>query len=119
MGFLARWLNSEKLPELPEEALIADHARAEVRTAAGYVIVVLATDAAPAVARACRQRQPIQLRGGDRHVTITPVPRSRKVALDPEHGWIIPITDPICTALAAMTSTPHTFEFDGLAFVVE
>lgn len=121
MGILDRLLgrSAERLPTLPEEALILDIEKLSVRTAGELVILTVDTTGAQALIDASSQRAALQLRGPGRNVTLVPTRREERIALDPEHGWIIPATAQRSAQLAAIDAAPGEYELGGLAVVVE
>lgn len=105
MGLFLRIFGSgEGLPELPEEAGILDVATLTVRTAAEWVIVSVDAPGMRALIDASRQRTPLQLRGPGRAVTFVPTRRAEKIVLDPDHGWVVPLTGEATSEISGLTA---------------
>lgn len=126
MGLLDRLFpGSEGLPTLPEEAGILDVDVLGVRTAAEWVILTVDPPGIRALIDACRHRAPLQLRGPGRAVTAVPTKRPRKIVLDPEQGWVIPLTPEAAAEIAQLPESGENMlatEFAGgarLAVVVD
>lgn len=127
MGLLQRIFGSgEGLPELPEEAGILDVTTLSVRTAAEWVIVTVDTGGMRALIDASLQRTPLQLRGPGRAVTFVPTRHAEKIVLDPDHGWVVPLTREAAAEVSGLSpaeaENPLAAEFVGgtrLAIVVD
>lgn len=115
----------EGLPELPEEAGILDVGTLSVRTASEWVIVTTNTPGMTALIDACLHRTPLQLRGPGRAVTFVHAKREEKIVLDPDHGWVVPLTRGAAAEIAGLAPSGENMldtEFSGgtrLAVVVE
>ena len=109
----------ERLPSLPEEARILDVDKLSVRTASELVILTVDVAGAATLIDAARDQAPLQLRGPGRPVTVVPVKREEKIVLDPDHGWIIPLTAAQAANVAALEVAPSENELGDWAIVIE
>lgn len=111
----------ERLPSLPEEARILDVDKLSVRTASELVILTVDVAGAETLIDAARDHAALQLRGPGRRrpVTVVPVKREEKIVLDPEHGWIIPLTAEQAKQVAALDASPSENELGDWAIVIE
>lgn len=119
MGFFDRFFDSERLPSLPKTARIADVEALHVRTAGGMVILSCDVAGATALIDACTAKEPVQLRGPGRNATFVPVTRLKKIVLDPNQGWIIPLAPEAVATLASISSSPGEHVLGTFAVVVE
>lgn len=116
----------EGLPKLPDWAGILDVEVLDVRTAAEWIIVTLDSAGMAALIDAARDRTALQLRGPGRAVTAVATKQPEKIVLDPEHGWVLPLSAAAAAELAALPAEPGEnmldTEFGGgarLAVVVD
>lgn len=121
MGLLDRLLgrSAERLPRLPEEARILEVGTLAVRTAEGLVVLTVDRAGARALVDACADRAALQLRGPGRNVTVVSGKRAEKIVLDPQHGWVIPVTAGQSAEVAALPPEPGEHDLDWVAIVVE
>lgn len=119
MSLFDRLFAGERLPRLPETARIADLDALHVRTAGDWVVVSCDLSGARALIDACQARDPLQLRGPGRSATFVPVKRLQKIVLDPNQGWIIPLTPEAVTELAALEPVAGEHVFGQLGVVFE
>lgn len=119
MGLFDRFFSGERLPRLPETAIIADVGVLHVRTAGDLVVFTCDADGAAALIGACRAGEPVQLRGPGRPVTFVPVKKLQKIVLDPVQGWIIPLAPEAVAELSAREPVPAEFMLGQLGVVFE
>lgn len=130
MGFFGRIKDAfgggERLVETPGEVERLEVSRLEVRTAnlspdtaEKLLIVSTVPEALPALTAF---RRPLQLtHPSQRAVTFVPVRRAATPVLDPDAGWLIPVTPETASEIAALPPGPgeHELATLRLALVLE
>lgn len=77
--------------------------------------LVIVTTNVSALAELTRIDDPVTLtHATDRPVTFVPVKRTAVPVLDPNHGWLIPVTPDTAEELAALPDGPGEHEFSSL-----
>lgn len=130
MGFLDRirtaFGGGERLVEAPLQSARVEVDRLEVRTANlspdTDEKLLIVTAPAGALAELKALRRPVSLtHSSQRPVTFVPVKREATPVLDPDEGWLIPVTAETAAELDALPAGPgeHELATLHLALVLE
>lgn len=124
MGILERarqlfGFNRPRLTEVPDRVVEVVVDTLDVHTAnltpdTDEKLVIVTTNVS-ALAELTRIDDPVTLtHATDRPVTFVPVKRTAVPVLDPNHGWLIPVTPDTAEELAALPDGPGEHEFSSL-----
>lgn len=113
MNFLKRIFkrNSEQLTAFPREAPAFEDPKLAARTIGNMVVITLS--------QASLSKLPARLEGPTRDVTFTLVDAPAPAILDPNLGWLIPITPATLDELRGLERGDHELETADLAVIVD